>query len=120
MRMRECTHSLRFKITAGLLLAVLTVLAVTSTLRYISFRQLLMQSLELSAVSSQEVIEAQLAAYVRSRVILSAISICAADKRSCGVIRLPGIFTPVPARQYNAIKSGVSCTTATGQANQRL
>jgi signal transduction histidine kinase len=72
---RKYYSSLRFKITVGLLLSLVAVLAVTSYLRYVSFRRLLVESLELSAVDTEEIIEAQLAAYLRSRFILSASSI---------------------------------------------
>jgi len=75
MKTRAYYHSLRFKITMGLLLAVIAVLAISSYLRYVSFRDLLTESLEHSVDSPGEAIEAQLAAYVRGRVILSVISI---------------------------------------------
>jgi len=75
MKTRAYYHSLRFKITVGLLLAVIAVLAISSYLRYVSFRDLLMESLELSAGNPEEAVEAQLAAYVRGRVILSVTSI---------------------------------------------
>jgi HAMP domain-containing protein len=72
---RKYYNSLRFKITVGLLLSLIVVLAITSYLRYVSFRRLLVESLELSAVNTGEIVEAQLAAYLRSRLILSASSI---------------------------------------------
>ena len=75
MRTGKYYHSLRFKITVGLLLSVLVVLAVMSCLRYISFRTLLTDSLERPAASVEEVVEAQMAAYLRSRLILSVSSI---------------------------------------------
>lgn len=75
MKTRAYYHSLRFKITMGLLLAVIAVLAISSYLRYVSFRDLLMESLEHSVDSPEEAVEAQLAAYVRGRVILSVTSI---------------------------------------------
>ena len=75
MKTRAYYHSLRFKITMGLLLAVIAVLAISSYLRYVSFRDLLMESLELSADNPEEAVEAQLTAYVRGRVILSVTSI---------------------------------------------
>ena len=71
MRTRPYYHSLRFKITLGLLLSVITILAVTSYLRYASFRQLLTESLAFPAANTEEIIEAQMTAYVRSRLILS-------------------------------------------------
>jgi len=66
---------LRFKITVGLLLSLIVVLAVSSYLRYASFKQLLVESLERSAANTQEIIETQMAAYVRSRLILTASSL---------------------------------------------
>lgn len=75
MRTKKYYHSLRFKITVGLLLAVIAVLAISSYLRYVSFRELLVESLKLSAVNTEEVVDAQMAAYVRSRLILSVISV---------------------------------------------
>ena len=75
MRTSRYYHSLRFKIQVGLLLSLTTVLAVTSYLRYISFRQFLEESLEHAAVNAEGIIQAQLAAYIRSRLILSASSI---------------------------------------------
>lgn len=75
MRTSRYYHSLRFKIQVGLLLSLTTVLAVTSYLRYISFRQLLEESLEHAAVNAEGIVQAQLAGYVRSRLILSASSI---------------------------------------------
>jgi len=75
MKTRAYYHSLRFKIAMGLLLAVIAVLAISSYLRYVSFRDLLTESLEHSVDSPEEAVEAQLAAYVRGRVILSVISI---------------------------------------------
>jgi signal transduction histidine kinase len=75
MRAMKDYHSLRFKIKVGMLLSLVAALAVSSCLRYISFRHLLVESLERSGASMEEVIEAQLAAYVRSRLILLAGSI---------------------------------------------
>ena len=75
MKTKRYYHSLRFKITVSLLLSLIVVLAVSSYLRYISFRQLLTESLERSAASTQEIIQAQLAAYTRSRLILSVSSL---------------------------------------------
>jgi len=75
MRTKKYYHSLRFKITVGLLLAVIAVLAISSYLRYVSFRELLVESLKLSAVNTEEIVDAQMAAYVRSRLILSVISV---------------------------------------------
>jgi signal transduction histidine kinase/HAMP domain-containing protein len=68
-------HSLRFKITLSLLLSVIVILTVTSYLRYASFRQLLTESLTFPAASAEEIIEAQMVAYVRSRFILSVSTI---------------------------------------------
>lgn len=75
METRKYYHSLRFKITVGLLLAVIVILAVSSYLRYVSFRHLLVESLEHPAASTEKVVEAQMAAYLRSRLILSASSV---------------------------------------------
>jgi signal transduction histidine kinase len=75
MRTSRYHHSLRFKIQVGLLLSLTTVLAVTSYLRYISFRRFLVESLEHAAANAEGIIQAQLAAYLRSRLILSATSI---------------------------------------------
>jgi len=75
MRTKKYYHSLRFKIAMGLLFSVIAVLAVTSCLRYASFRRLLMESMELPAAHPEEVIAIQLAAYLRSRLILSVSSI---------------------------------------------
>ena len=68
-------HSLRFKIKAGLLLSLIVILAVTSYLRYVSFQHLLVDCLEHPAADTQEIIDAQLGAYLRSRLILSVGSI---------------------------------------------
>jgi len=68
-------HSLRSKITLILLLSVTVELAIMSWFRYISFRHLLLDSLESPVPDVAAVIETQLAAYVRSRVILSVGSI---------------------------------------------
>lgn len=75
MKAKRYYHSLRFKITVGLLLSLIVVSTVTSCLRYISFRRLLVESLALSDASTEEIIEMQLAAYLRSRLILSTGSI---------------------------------------------
>jgi len=75
METRKYYHSLRFKITVGLLLAVIVILALSSYLRYVSFRHLLVESLEHPAASTEEVVQAQMAAYLRSRLILSASSV---------------------------------------------
>ena len=75
MKTRKYYRSLRFKITVGLLLAVVAILAISSYLRYVSFRELLIGSLALSAASPEQIIQAQLAAYVRGRLILSAVSV---------------------------------------------
>jgi len=70
-------HSLRVKITAGLLLSVIVVLAITSWLRYVSFRSLLMESLAPFSDDVESLVAAQLAAYLRSRFVLSAGTIVA-------------------------------------------
>jgi signal transduction histidine kinase len=75
VKTKKYYHSLRFKITVGLLLSLIAVLTITSCLRYLSFRRLLIKSLELSAANTQEIIQAQMTAYLRSRVILSLSSI---------------------------------------------
>ena len=75
MKVRRYYHSLRFKITLGLLLSLIAVLAVTSLIRYASFRRLLMQSLEHPTTNTDQVVKAQLAAYLRSRLFLWASSI---------------------------------------------
>ncbi len=64
-------HSLRAKIAAGLLLSVVVVLVITSWLRYVSFRRLLVESLAPFAGSAEEIVASQLSAYIRSRLILS-------------------------------------------------
>jgi len=65
-------HSLRVKITAGLLLSVVAVLVITSWLRYVSFRRLLVESLAPLADNAEGIVATQLAVYLRSRLILSA------------------------------------------------
>ena len=75
MGTRPYYYSLRFKIAVGLLLALVAVLTVTSYLRYISFRQLLTENLQHATVDAEAIIQAQLTAYVRSRLILSTSSI---------------------------------------------
>jgi signal transduction histidine kinase len=75
MRTETTYKGLRLKIAAGLLLALSSVLVVTSILRYVSFRQLLTESLEHPSADAAQVIELQMAAYLRSRLILSACSI---------------------------------------------
>jgi len=65
-------RSLRVKITAGLLLSVVSVLVLTSWLRYISFRHLLVESLVPFSDDAEGIVSAQLAAYLRSRLFLSA------------------------------------------------
>ena len=70
-------HSLRVKITAGLLLSVIVVLVVTSWLRYVSFRSLLMESLAPFSDDVESLVAAQLGAYLRSRFVLSAGTIVA-------------------------------------------
>jgi len=68
-------HSLRFKIKAGLSLSLIVILAVTSYLRFVSFQHLLIESLEHPAADTQEIVDAQLGAYVRSRLVLSVGSV---------------------------------------------
>jgi len=68
---RKYYHSLRFKITLGLLLSVMVIMAVTSYVRYVSFRDYMMESLESAAGNREQFVESQMASYVRSRVILS-------------------------------------------------
>jgi len=68
---RKYYHSLRFKITVGLLLSVMVIMAVTSYVRYVSFRDYMMESLESAAGNREQFVESQMASYVRSRVILS-------------------------------------------------
>ena len=75
METKRSYYSLRFKIAMGLLLSVVVVLAVTSGLRYISFRRLLLDSLVSPIADAGEILEAQLAAYLRSRLVLSISSI---------------------------------------------
>ena len=75
MRTKRTYHSLRFKITVGLLVSLVAVSTVTSCLRYLGFRRLLMENLEHSAAITEEVVRAQLAAYFRSRLLLSIGSI---------------------------------------------
>lgn len=66
------SQSLRTKIALGLLLSLFVVLVLTSWLRYVSFRRLLVESLAPFADAAQEMVDAQLAVYVRSRLALSA------------------------------------------------
>jgi signal transduction histidine kinase len=68
---------MRIKITAGLLLSVIVVLVITSWLRYVSFRSLLMESLAPFSDDARSLVAAQLAAYLRSRFVLSAGTIVA-------------------------------------------
>ena len=70
-------HSLRFKITVGLLLSVAVVLVVTSCLRYVSFRRFLMDNLDVLGADGGRIVRTQLTAYLRSRLILSAGSLVA-------------------------------------------
>jgi signal transduction histidine kinase len=70
-------HSLRVKITAGLLLSVIVALVITSWLRYVSFRSLLVESLTPFADDVESLVAAQLAAYLRSRFVLSVGTIVA-------------------------------------------
>lgn len=82
MTTKKRHHSLRFKITMGILLTLVAVLAVTSYLRYLSYRHLLVETLELSAAntdasisdSPMTAVESLLSAYVRSRLLLSVSS----------------------------------------------
>jgi signal transduction histidine kinase len=74
---RKPYHSLRVKITAGLLLSVIVVLVITSWLRYVSFRSLLVESLVPFSDDVEGLVSAQLAAYLRSRFVLSAGTIVA-------------------------------------------
>ena len=63
-------HSLQFRIKLGLLIALIVVLAVSSYLRYVSFRSMLEENLAHAGPGVEEIIQGQLAAYVRSRLAL--------------------------------------------------
>ena len=60
MRKKTNYHSLRRKITLGLLLPLVAVFAVTSYLRYTSYRSVLMENLELSSASTVEIVRGSL------------------------------------------------------------
>jgi signal transduction histidine kinase len=69
-------RSLRFKIVAGLLFSLVVVLAIASYLHYVSFQHLLVQSLQDSgATNAQEIVRAQMTAYLRSGLVLSVSSV---------------------------------------------
>jgi signal transduction histidine kinase len=75
MRAKGYRHSLRFKIALGLLLLVACVSAVTSWIRYTSFRRLLLESTGTAAADAHEIPDAQIVTYARSRLALSIGSI---------------------------------------------
>jgi signal transduction histidine kinase len=75
MKAKRYHHSLRFKITLGLLVPLIVVLAVTSYIRYVSFRRLLVESLEHPTTDIEQSVETQLSAYLRSRLVLSISSV---------------------------------------------
>jgi signal transduction histidine kinase len=60
MRTRKFYHSLRFKITAGLLLPLLVTLSLFSYMQYANQRELLMQNLKVSATNAGEIVEGSL------------------------------------------------------------
>jgi signal transduction histidine kinase len=64
--------SLRVKMAVVLLPSVIVVLVLTSWLRYVSFRRLLLDSLVPLATDAERIVAAQLTAYLHSRLILSA------------------------------------------------
>jgi signal transduction histidine kinase len=75
MGTKRYRRSLRFKITVGLLLSAMPVLAIMSWLRYLSFRRLLADGLEVLGLPAEQITELQLAAHLRSGLILSVSSI---------------------------------------------
>lgn len=75
METRRHYLGLQFKITLGLLLTLLAVLTATSLLRYASFQDLMMKSLEPLAAEAEEIIGRQLITYRRSRLLLSGVSV---------------------------------------------
>jgi signal transduction histidine kinase len=70
MKAKRYSHSLRFRITIGLLFSLIAVLAVTSIARYVSLQRLLAESLGPSAADRQEIVNVKLAAYLRSGLFL--------------------------------------------------
>jgi signal transduction histidine kinase len=68
-------RSLRFRITLGLLLSLIAVLATATLIEYIGFRRLLVKDLERSA--AQETVDLRLGVYLRLRLLLSACAILA-------------------------------------------
>ncbi len=60
MKSRKIYQSLRFKITVGVTIPALVILVIASYLRYSSYRDLLMDSLRLSASNLGEIIEVSL------------------------------------------------------------
>jgi len=60
MRTRKFYHSLRFKITAGLLFPLLATLAIFSYVQYANQRRLLLENLELSAANAGYIVQGSL------------------------------------------------------------
>jgi signal transduction histidine kinase/HAMP domain-containing protein len=60
MKLKRLYHSLRFKVTLGILLPLLVILSILSYRQYASYQELLMENLQLSASSAGEIIEGSL------------------------------------------------------------
>ena len=60
MTVRRFYHSLRFKITVGVAVSLLTILTTISYLQYNSHRDLMVENLRLSASNAGDIIEANL------------------------------------------------------------
>jgi signal transduction histidine kinase len=58
--MRKLYHSLRFRITAGVLLPLLTILSILSYVQRTNYQNLLIENLQLSAANTGEIIESSL------------------------------------------------------------
>ena len=60
MRIQKLYHSLRFKVTLGILLPLLIILSILSYRQYASYQELLLENLQLSATNAGEIIEGSL------------------------------------------------------------
>ena len=60
MKARQSNHSLRLKVTAGVLLALLIILSILSYVRYVTYEQLLLGNLHAAAQNAGEIVESSL------------------------------------------------------------
>ena len=141
MKSRRIYQSLRFKITAGVTIPVLIILAIVSYLQYSNHRDLMMDDLRLHASSLGEIIEGSLQHsmltndFTEVRGIVDEIAkieevkelflldnkgriVISADQKRVGTILDLGDTTCQACHERKAVDRSLTCIFATGQGER--